>query len=109
MSPRPVVPLLPAFVCCQSCGIERSNTVDVCPVCKATVILIDPPPLPPIAFTLVLEPVLDPLTKLGYDEREPTYRLKLAVKELLRKYGFVAKSILPSTEKEKQQYLDWLW
>ena len=54
---------------------------------------------PPEETTLVIVPVADPLTRYGHAERSPDYRLKCALKELLRKYGFkVVRVTLPKPE-----------
>jgi hypothetical protein len=37
---------------------------------------------------LVLRPVADPQARKGHPERDPTYRLRLALKAMLRAFGW---------------------
>lgn len=51
-------------------------------------------------ITLVLEPKPDPLARRGYPERDPVYRLRLALKRLLREYGLKAIVVLSPNSDE---------
>lgn len=67
---------------------------------------IDPPQLvvPAGTITLVLIPTADPANH----PRSPEYRLKMLVKEALRRYGFDAKVIHIPTDEELAHAFDWL-
>jgi hypothetical protein len=67
---------------------------------------IDPPTLtvPPGTITLVLIPLADPADR----PRSPEYRLKMLVKEALRRYGFDVKVIHIPTDEELAHAFDWL-
>ena len=46
-----------------------------------------------MTIILELKPVTDPLRRQGLPARDPTYRLKLALKRLLRDYGLECTSV----------------
>ena len=62
----------------------------------------------PEETTLVVFPVEDPLCRQGLPARPPEYRLRLALKALLRSYGLDAKVVRVPTAAELLHAADWL-
>jgi hypothetical protein len=57
-------------------------------------------------LTLILEAKQDPICRDGYPGRDPMYRLRLALKRLLRDYGLRAIVVRNPTQVEQAALLD---